>query len=198
MQQIITRAQAKEAGLKTYFTGKPCPSGHVANRKTGSGSCVECANATTKQWHAQHADHNANYGKAYRAKRGEDLLAKKREYQQAWNAANKEEKRRRDAEYERAKRQAGDINFLAVCAAKTKRYEAARLRAIPNWADNDAIDGMYQLAQVFRRAGLNIHVDHAVPLQGKTVSGFHTPENLQLMIGEFNQSKSNRVWPDMP
>lgn len=198
MRRITTRSEAKASGAKTYFTGKPCPSGHISDRRTGSGTCVECRNAATKQWHAQHVDHNADYGKAYRKKRGEGLLSKKREYQRGWVAENKEEKRLRDAEYERTKRGVGDVDFLASCAAKTKRYEAARSQAIPAWSDRDVVDGMYLLAQVFRRTGLNMHVDHIVPLQGATVSGLHTHNNLQLMIGSANQSKSNRVWPDMP
>lgn len=198
MTQIITRFQAKADGLKTYFTGKPCPSGHVSNRKTKSGTCVECCNAITKQWHSRNADHNAKYGKAYRAKRGEDLLAKKRDYQRKWNAENKDEKSRRDVEYDRAKREAGDARFLASRKARSKKYETSKMKAMPPWADNEAIKDMYFLAQVFRRVGVNMHVDHIVPLQNKKVCGLHTHHNLQLMVGHKNQSKSNRYWPDMP
>ena len=42
-QTIITRAQAKEQGLKFYFTGKPCDkNGHLSNRYTSVGNCVDC------------------------------------------------------------------------------------------------------------------------------------------------------------
>jgi hypothetical protein len=195
---LITRAQAKASGLTTYFNGKPCPKGHVAQRKTGSGGCVECANASTKRWHSRNQDHNASYGKAYRETRGEDLLAKKREYQRAWIAANKEEKRRRDAEYERSKREQNDAAFLAYCTARSQKRRAAKIQATPTWMDKDVISGMYKLAQVFRRTGMDVHVDHIVPLQSKIVSGLHTHDNLQLMVGTMNRSKSNRAWPDMP
>src|SRR6056300_409537 len=40
--EVITRKQAKEQGLKHYFTGKPCKHGHVRERHTSSGSCLEC------------------------------------------------------------------------------------------------------------------------------------------------------------
>ena len=198
MSQITSRAQAKAAGLKTYFTGNPCPQGHIANRKTKSGTCVECCNQGTKQWHAKNADHNADYGKEYRKKRGDELLKAKRNYQREWIAQNKDEKRRRDAEYEKQKREEKNASFLASRAAITKRYESARHSAVPAWADHDLINDMYQLAQVFRSIGLDIHVDHIVPLQGKTVSGLHTHDNLQLMIRSANQAKGNRIWPDMP
>jgi len=37
-----TRAQAIAEGEKTYFTGKPCPHGHIAERRTRDCFCVEC------------------------------------------------------------------------------------------------------------------------------------------------------------
>lgn len=40
---IQTRAEAKINGDKKYFTGKPCPHGHTAERYTSSGHCCECA-----------------------------------------------------------------------------------------------------------------------------------------------------------
>ena len=36
-----TRAEAKAAGAKYYFTGEPCKHGHIAPRKT-KGACLEC------------------------------------------------------------------------------------------------------------------------------------------------------------
>lgn len=41
--QIISRAEAKEQGLKHYFTGKPCSRGHVEKRFVSSFQCVVCA-----------------------------------------------------------------------------------------------------------------------------------------------------------
>ena len=37
-----SRAKAKAAGATHYFTGKPCPHGHVTPRFTSSGGCVVC------------------------------------------------------------------------------------------------------------------------------------------------------------
>lgn len=40
--EIKSRAEAKKASEKTYFTGKPCQNGHTAKRYTQSGSCAGC------------------------------------------------------------------------------------------------------------------------------------------------------------
>ena len=43
--QIIQRSKALAEGLPRYFTGKPCPQGHVAERRVGSYGCVVCEKA---------------------------------------------------------------------------------------------------------------------------------------------------------
>ena len=45
---IITRKEAKLAGLNKYFTGERCVNGHLAERYTASGSCSECINGKPK------------------------------------------------------------------------------------------------------------------------------------------------------
>ncbi|WP_430229660.1 HNH endonuclease [Paraburkholderia tropica] len=40
--EIISRAEAKAAALKRYFLGTPCKHGHLAERLTVNGSCLEC------------------------------------------------------------------------------------------------------------------------------------------------------------
>lgn len=43
IEVLISRAEAQKLRLSLYFTGKPCPHGHVSERKTDNGACVECA-----------------------------------------------------------------------------------------------------------------------------------------------------------
>lgn len=38
----LAKQQARERGENQYFTGLPCQNGHIANRFTGDGKCVEC------------------------------------------------------------------------------------------------------------------------------------------------------------
>lgn len=42
MREVIDRETAQRRGLNRYYTDKPCKSGHLAERFTVSGSCVEC------------------------------------------------------------------------------------------------------------------------------------------------------------
>lgn len=46
--KIISRKQAKDLGLKRYFTGKPCKYDHVDERLVSNGDCVTCGNLKRK------------------------------------------------------------------------------------------------------------------------------------------------------
>src|SRR5580693_1074062 len=50
---VISRAEAKAAGLKRYFTGKPCPHGHVEERKVSTWGCMKCLNGQAKIRHKE-------------------------------------------------------------------------------------------------------------------------------------------------
>lgn len=64
-------------------------------------------------------------------------------------------------------------------------------QATPPWADKAAIRKIYVKA---RELGLT--VDHIYPLRGKTVSGLHVENNLQLLTQVDNDSKGNKFGED--
>ena len=85
--------------------------------------------------------------------------------------------------------------------AKTRRYQASKLRACPPWLTHEHHE---QILQVYREAeaktletGQKHHVDHIFPLKGKNFSGLHVPWNLQVLPAKENLSKNNRVTPGM-
>jgi len=48
---IISRAEAKKQGLKHYFTGLPCPRGHIDYRFTSVGACMACTRERAMEAH---------------------------------------------------------------------------------------------------------------------------------------------------
>jgi hypothetical protein len=88
-----------------------------------------------------------------------------------------------------AKRNPAKVN------AKWMKRDAAKKHRTPSWLTLDEfwmIEQAYDIAaKRSQMLGIEFHVDHIVPLQGKTVSGLHVPWNLQVIPAKLNQQKSN-------
>lgn len=69
--------------------------------------------------------------------------------------------------------------------------------ATPPWLTKEhkkQIGLIYKEAlRLTQETGILFHVDHVVPLNGRTVSGLHVPWNLQVMKAEDNHRKSNKT-----
>ena len=142
-----------------------------------------------KAWHKQHRQLNKELitfkKKEYRKSNKEKIaMQRKRLYD-----TNKEIMVARSVKWQ--KDNAARVN------AKNAFRKARKLIATPSWASQQAINGMYELAAIFNRTGINLHVDHMVPLQSELVCGLHCEANLQLLLASDNTSKGNRWWPDM-
>ena len=48
---IISREEARQKGLKRFFTGKPCKHGHVCERRVDSSECAECGRTRGRAYH---------------------------------------------------------------------------------------------------------------------------------------------------
>jgi len=79
----------------------------------------------------------------------------------------------------------------------TSKRKAAKLQRTPEWLTEDdrwMIEQAYELAaQRTAIFGFPWHVDHVLPLRGKTVSGLHVPTNLRVIPGVENMRKGNRL-----
>ena len=122
--------------------------------------------------------------KEWRQKNKEKIYANN----QKWILANKDKQK----EYARKSR----INNSArVNAANSKRH-ADKLNRTPKWLTKDdlwLIKEAYELSVLRTKLfGFKWHVDHIIPLKGKTVSGLHVPNNLQVIEGKLNIMKNNK------
>lgn len=80
---VISCAEAKSAGSKFYFTGKPCIKGHVAQRYL-KGGCIVCKAAQGEKWRRENPER-------YKQVQAEWYLENKEyhaEYGRKWRRAN--------------------------------------------------------------------------------------------------------------
>jgi hypothetical protein len=102
---IITRYEAKKRGLAHYFTGKPCPHGHLAERSVTYKECMECSRIRSQKryWNdpakdnaRRKATRHADPEKAREASRKASEANRTKneqkvyEYNRAWNLAHPE------------------------------------------------------------------------------------------------------------
>lgn len=87
--EIITRAEARERGLTRFFTGLVCKHGHIVERLTSNGGCIECIrdrrnlsdsrrrvaiNEKMREYRAKNADKIRAYDRARRPPKGRTQL----------------------------------------------------------------------------------------------------------------------------
>lgn len=97
---------------------------------------------------------------------------------QSWALKNKIHKNRQWREWSKRNRQ----SHLANC----KKYYLSKIDRMPDWGQSEEIRNFY------KNAPPGYHVDHIIPLRGKTVSGLHVLENLQYLPAKENLQKGNK------
>jgi 5-methylcytosine-specific restriction endonuclease McrA len=165
---------------------------------------------------AQKAYYQANrekvlaYKKAYAQANKEKLTAYREANKEKMDAYNKEYyqvNKEKLAEYREANKERNTAYARDYCQANpgkinahTSKRRAAKIQRTPNWLtldDYHAIRSLYETAAALTKStGIKHHVDHVIPLQGKTVSGFHCPTNLQILTQSENCSKHNKFTGD--
>lgn len=98
---LVSRASAKAAGLKRYFTGKPCKVGHLSERAVCGCNCMEClyeyrrlpevAQKARERLKDPALKHRmAEHSREYHRKNRDEILVKMKKRNAAYYAANKD------------------------------------------------------------------------------------------------------------
>jgi len=170
IEGIKAKAAARAIGAKRYFTGLPCKHGHVAERLLVNSLCVDCMEMRRKANMHWFRDH--------------DKKRQQTPERRAEKAAN--ERKNRKQPHRQAARGAERMARIASQKQRT-----------PKWADLKAIREFYDTSHwITEVTGLEHHVDHIIPLNGKLVSGLHIAENLRVLPGPENLSKGSKFMPE--
>jgi hypothetical protein len=185
MSKPTNRKQAQDLGLKTYFTGKPCKRGGVAERRLNGDCLCDACLVFTRQLKAKWSTDNPEKNKAWREAHPEKMA----EYKQAWQEKNKDK-------YEQNLKIWKKDNPEKVLTYVHQRI-AAKIKRTPKWyGEFDAFVMHEALLLSSRRnatTGIKWHMDHMIPLRSKTASGFHCAANIQVIPEALNVRKRNTM-----
>jgi hypothetical protein len=205
-----TRKEAKALGLNKCYGGVCRKHPELDGHRWVSGGCIECSREWLRARRATDPEFKRlqakKHGAKHRGLRKKDPERHKKalEYGKAYREANKDlvefSKRKWAAEHpELVKayaRRTKTKNKSRVVAATVKR-RLSKIHRTPRWVGPEEqwlIREIYELAAMRTKAlGFSWHVDHIVPLQGKTVSGLHVPSNLRVIPATVNIRKGNRL-----
>lgn len=180
-----TPKQAKELGLKTYFTGKPCKRGEIADRRlNGDCLCDKCLEFT-KKLKAQWANDNKEKSSLWRANNRDKM----RKYQKEWTLRNKEQSVKAIKKWKLENKEALDES--------SAKRRAIKENAMASWygeLDELVMREAFSLAKLRKQAtGIDWHIDHMIPLQAKECCGLHCASNIQVIPAKLNVTKINKM-----
>ena len=190
MEYPKTRAEAKSAGAKYYFTGEPCKHGHVALRKT-KGSCVECLKVEWEKGNEARAEYFLEYNQR------EEVKSRKNEWYLENHEKVKQAAATRPNHVKREYQQAWKDRNVVWVRADTKNRRRKHRKATPPWLSRKQKAEMRELYKaaitLTKTTGEQYVVDHIIPLRSDFVCGLHVPWNLRVITQEENLKKSNKL-----
>ncbi len=199
---MSARSEAKAVGATRYFTGKPCPAGHVAERLVSSGACVACVKnykATTKEqrWESEKKRRERPEVQEARRRAGRAYWDRKSpDERQAYAQASADRVKRWHSEHPERIRTIAAKYRASEKGTETKRMRYLRMTSqVPAWADQAVMDSLYaEAVQISADTGVPHVVDHILPICSDVVSGLHVENNLQILTAVDNIRKGNRVF----
>ena len=167
------------------------------NFNKGTNRCKPCGLKYQQAWRLANPDIRRQQRIREYEVHGEKLKAYSAEYrkqnpEKVKEAVNKwlNENVEYRQEYRRD-RYANNSEFRNKLKAHNSTRHARLRQSMPEWA-KPYVKKLFEIAQELTdTTGIQMHVDHIIPLQGKFVSGLTVPLNLQILPAGQNASKGN-------
>jgi hypothetical protein len=175
---------------ETCYRNKNRPDGYNAY-------CKECHKAKAASTYLKHKAKRQVTAKADYQKNADEYKARAKK----WAEANKEKRReiskayvKRNPETRHETSKKHRLENPGMYAEHFKMRQTRKRKAMPTWADRDAIKALYrQSAFATRMTGIEYHVDHYFPLKSDVVCGLHNEFNLRIVPATVNLSKANKM-----
>lgn len=165
-----------------------------------SSWCIACDKIKNAERYAKNREKYAAKKTEYRRENRQKM----RDIHANWYARNRDKKLAQNAEWSslnkehhRVLKTAWRLANPARTNAHTANYRALKANATPPWLTAihmAQIQEMYDVAVACTvQTGVDHHVDHIHPIQGKGFNGLHVPWNLKVIPAYENRVKLNKL-----
>lgn len=173
----------------TDFSADSCkPSGYGSH-------CKQCKKEAAAARRAADPEKYLEIARKYRRNNVDTVRSNLRKWQDANREKCQQASRRWKQENPEKVAAWVDSNRDAERAKVAKRRAVVSERTLGGY-DEELRAYYKQALSLSNNTGIDYHVDHIVPLFGKTVSGLHVPWNLQVIPADENRKKSNKHMHD--
>ena len=179
---------------------KHCPKCGCETERYAHGGCKPCGRVVKARFHAANKEKRNAENKAWRLANAEQVTARRRAARKAdlpKAAAQMAAYRAKNPDKIKAIQERSYRKNPELYVRHARKRQSKIVQQFPRWADAQAMQKIYDEAQTLRDAGIDVEVDHVIPLQGELVSGLHCEFNLQILTKIANRSKKNRFDPEI-
>lgn len=204
-EEIISWKAASAAGMKLYYTGKPCKRGHLVERHVSDRKCLICKKENRDEFEARNPGYQANYQASYRVANRARLSGMRAKP----SPQSREKINRYQREY-RARRCKSDPEFLCLllmhdifkrATKAVKGGDGTSKFSVLGYGPEDLrlhMEKQFSRGMSWDNHG-EWHIDHIIPVAEMIKAGIKDPakihclSNLRPLWATDNLKKGDRV-----